>query len=62
MPSRLPQFSCALEIGMRILWSEGVVLPCGGVGKWVVSGNEGVNRGRGICGFCMFVCLVYSTG
>ena len=36
---------------MRILWCEGVVLLCGGVGKWVVSGNEGINRGRGICGF-----------
>ena len=36
---------------MKILCCEGVVLPCEGVGKWVVSGNEGVNRRRGICGF-----------
>ena len=28
----LPHFSCALQIGMRILRGEGVVLPCGGVG------------------------------
>ena len=41
MPSHLPHFSCALQIGMRILWGEGVILPCGGVGKWVVSGSEG---------------------
>ena len=47
----------APKIGMRILWSEGVVLPCAGVGKWVVSGNEGVNRGRGICGFCLYICM-----
>ena len=34
------------------------------MGKWVVSGNEGVNRGRGICGF-LYVCMspvAYSTG
>ena len=37
MPSCLPHFSCALQ---RILWGEGVVLPCGGVGEWVVSGNK----------------------
>ena len=41
MPSRSPYFSCALQNGMRVLWSEGVVLLCGGVGTWVVSGNKG---------------------
>ena len=25
----------ALKTGMRILWGEGVVLPCGGVVEWV---------------------------
>ena len=54
MLSLLPHFSCALQIGMKILWCEGVVLPFGGVGKWVVSGNERVNRGRGIC---LHVCM-----
>ena len=31
----------ALKTGMRILWGEGVVLPCGGVVEWVVSGRVG---------------------
>ena len=31
--------------------------------KWVVSGNEGINRVRGICDFLsVCLCLVYSTG
>ena len=58
---RLKQESATAEIWNEILWCEGVLLECGGVGKWVVSGNEGVNRGRGICSF-LSVCLVYSTG
>ena len=46
------------KIGMRILRGEGVLFPCVGVGKWVVSGNKGVNRGRGICGFLsLYVCM-----
>ena len=44
MPSRLSHFSCALRIGMRILWGEGVVFQCVGVGEWVVSGNEGLTE------------------
>ena len=42
----------ALKTGMRILWDEGVVLPCGGVGEWVVSGNKGY--------FCFFVSVCTS--
>ena len=62
MPSRLPHFSCALQIGMRILWGEGVELLSGGVGKWVVSGNEGLTEEGVLMVFvCMFVCLVHST-
>ena len=38
-----------------------MVLPCGGVGEWVVSGNEGLTE-EGFFFFlfflCMFVCLV----
>ena len=48
----------ALKIGMRILWGEGGVLPSVGVSEWVVSGNEYLNRGRGICGFLFrYVCM-----
>ena len=54
MPSGLPHFSCALQIGMRILWGEGVVLLCVGVGEWVVSGNEGLTE-EGV--FCLYVCM-----
>ena len=62
MPSRLPHFSCALRIGIRILWGEGVGLPSGGVGKWVVSGNEGLTEGGVLMIFvCVFVCLVHLT-
>ena len=48
---------------MRILWGAGVVLPCGGVGEGVVSGNEGLTEEGVFVIFClcMFVCLVYST-
>ena len=64
MPSCLPHLSCVLQIGMRILWGEGVGLPSGGVGKWIVSGNEGLTE-EGVLMFfffffCMFV-LVHST-
>ena len=41
---------------MRILRGEGVVLPCGGVGKWVVSGNEGL-REEGVFVDFLSVCL-----
>ena len=59
MPSHLPHFSCALQIGMRILWDEGVVLPSGVVGKWEVSGNEGLTEEGVLMVFvCVFVCLV----
>ena len=37
-------------------------LPSGGVGKWVVSGNEGITEEGGIDGFCLYpmlVCLVH---
>ena len=52
----------APKIGMRILWDEGVVLPNGGVGKWVVSGNEGLTEEGVVMVFVwMFVCLVHST-
>ena len=45
------------KIGMRILLSEGVVLPCGGVGKWVVSGNRGLTEEGVFVVFCLYVCL-----
>ena len=52
----------APKIGMRILWGDGVVLPSGGEGKWVVSGNEGLTEEGVLMVFvCMFVCLVHST-
>ena len=55
MPSRLPHFSCALQIGMRILWGEGAVLLCVGVGEWVVSGNEGLTEEWVFVVFCLYV-------
>ena len=60
MPSCLPHFSCALQIGMKILWVEGVVPPSGGVGKWVVCGNEGLTEEGVLMVFvCMFVFQEY---
>ena len=57
MFSCLPHLSCALQIGMRILWGEGVGLP---VGEWVVSGNEGITEEGVLMVFVfMFVCLVH---
>ena len=47
----------APKIGMRILWGEGVVLPRGGVDKWVVSGNEGLTEEGVFVVFCLYVCL-----
>ena len=39
-----------------------MVLPSGGVGKWVVSGNEGLTEEGVLLVFvCMIVCLVHST-
>ena len=60
----LPHFPCALQIGMRILWGEGVVLPCGGVGEWVASGNKELTEEGVFVVFClcMVVRLGYSTG
>ena len=44
-----------------MLWCEGVALPCWGVGKWVVSGNEWLTEEGVVMVFvCMFVCLVHS--
>ena len=64
MPSCLPHFSCALKIGMRILWGEDVIFPCVEVDEWVVSGNKGLTEEGVFVVFrlCMFVCLVYLTG
>ena len=56
MPACLPHFSCALQIGMRILWGEGVVLPCGGVGEWVASGNKELTE-EGVFVFFLSVWL-----
>ena len=51
------------KIGMMMMWCEDVVLPCGGVGKWVVRGNEGLTEEGVVMVFvCMFVCLVHSAG
>ena len=37
-------------------------LPSGGVGNWVVSGNEGITEEVVLMVFvCMFVCLVHSA-
>ena len=41
------------KTGMRILWGEGVVLPCGGVGEWVVSGNKGLTKEGVFVVFCL---------
>ena len=38
---------------MRILWGEVVLLPCGGVGEWVVSGNEGLTEEGVFVVFCL---------
>ena len=40
------------------MWGEGVVLLSWGVGKWEVSGNEGLTE-EGV--LMVFVCLVHST-
>ena len=34
-------------------------LPNGGVGNWVVSGNEGVTEEGVLVVVCLFVCLVH---
>ena len=33
----------------------------GGVGKWVVSGNEGITEEGVLMVVCLFVCLVHSA-
>ena len=43
----------APKTGMRILWGEVVLLPCGGVGEWVVSGNEGLTEEGVFVVFCL---------
>ena len=54
--------SIAPKIGMRILGGEGMGLPSGGQGKWVVSSNEGLTEeGELMVFLCMIVCLVHST-
>ena len=42
---------------MRILWGEGVVLPCVGAGEWVVSGNKGLTEDGVFVVSCLYVCL-----
>ena len=47
---------------MRILWGESVGLLSEGVGKWVVSGNEGLTEEGVLMVFAyMIVGLVHST-
>ena len=47
---------------MMFFWGESVGLPSGGVGKWIVSGNEGLTEEGVLMVFiCMIVCLVHST-
>ena len=41
---------------MRILWGEGVVLPCGGVGEWVASGNKELTEEGVFVVFCLYGC------
>ena len=37
-------------------------LPSGGVGNWIISGNEGITEeGVWMVFVCMFVCLVHSA-
>ena len=36
-------------------------LPSGGVGNWVVSGNEGITEEAVLMVVCLFVCLVHSA-
>ena len=50
------------KIGMMMMWCEDVVLPCGGVGKWVVRGNEGLTEEGVVMVFCLYVCLSSSFG
>ena len=45
----------------EVFWGEGVGLPSGGVGKWVVSGNERITEVQVLMDVCLFVCLVHSV-
>ena len=49
----------APKTGMRILCGEGVVLPRGGVGEWVVSGHEGLTEEGVFVVFCLSMYVWY---